>query len=63
MGKSKLNHGGAREGAGRKRMGEECRKSLTVRISPEALARLEERAKADGVSKGILIETLIFEKK
>lgn len=63
MGKSKLNHGGVREGAGRKRMGKECRKSLTVRISPEALTRLEERAKADGVSKGIFIETLILEKK
>lgn len=62
MEKPKLNHGGAREGAGRKRMGKECRKSLTVRISPEALIRLEERAKAEGVSKGIFIEMLILGK-
>lgn len=59
MKKTKPIRGGAREGAGRKRMGEELRKCLTVRISPSALEKLENLAKAQGVSKGVYIENLI----
>lgn len=63
MENTKPTHGGARAGAGRKRMGDECKKSLTVRISPEALGRLEYLAKANGVSKGVYVENLILRKK
>jgi predicted HicB family RNase H-like nuclease len=59
MKKTKPIRGGAREGAGRKRMGVELRKCLTVRISPTALEKLENLAKAQGVSKGVYIEDLI----
>lgn len=62
MEKTKPIRGGAREGAGRKRMGDELRKSLTVRISPSALEKLESLAKSQGVSKGVFIENLIKEK-
>jgi predicted HicB family RNase H-like nuclease len=62
MKKTKPIRGGAREGAGRKRMGVELRKCLTVRITPSALDKLENLAKSQGVSKGVFIENLINEK-
>lgn len=60
MEKSKSKHGGAREGAGRKRDGASVKGSLTFRISPEALALLEQLAKDAGTSKGAYIEALIY---
>ena len=59
MEKTKPIRGGARDGAGRKRMGGELRKCLTVRISPSALDKLESLAKSQGVSKGVYVENLI----
>lgn len=59
MEKTKPIRGGAREGAGRKRMSGELRKCLTVRISPSALDKLDNLAKSQGVSKGVYIENLI----
>lgn len=59
MEKSKFSHGGKREGAGRKKLGRELRQTLAVRISPDALKKLEQMAIERGVSKGIVIEYLI----
>ena len=55
----KSTRGGKREGAGRKRMGEELKQNLTVRISPSILQKLEMRAASEGVSKGVYLERLI----
>ena len=56
---TKSKRGGVREGAGRKRMGDELKENLTVRLSPAALQRLEEIATAKGVSKSVCLEEMI----
>ena len=63
MEKTKLNRGGKREGAGRKRLGEHRRVTLAVRISPKALRIVEEQAQAQGVSKGVFVEEIIMQSR
>lgn len=60
---AKSNHGGKREGAGRKCMGAEKKASLTVRISPSVIDKLDTLAAAQGVSKGVYLENLINKQK
>lgn len=55
----KKNHGGKRDGAGRKRMGEELKQNLTVRLAPAVIEKLESLASGAGVSKGVFLEELI----
>lgn len=59
MEKTKLQRGGARIGAGRKLAGEEKRVTLTIRMEPATLQKLEALAAGAGESKGRVIEKLI----
>lgn len=54
-----MSSGGKREGAGRKRIGTEKRRSLTVMIEPSNYDYLAKMAKERGVSKGLMIDYLI----
>lgn len=56
---TKKNRGGYREGAGRKRIGTDRRQTLAVRVAPETLEKLEQMAKDQRKSKGLLIDELI----
>ena len=52
----KKGRGGARAGAGRKKIGEQQRNhTITCRITPKAMAALEAMAAAKGVSKNSFI--------
>ncbi|MDE6477362.1 MAG: hypothetical protein K2L48_04220 [Mycoplasmoidaceae bacterium] len=52
----KKQRGGARQGAGRKKIGEEQRShTITCRITPKAMAALETMSKAKGLSKNSFI--------
>lgn len=62
MEKTKLQQGGARIGAGRKLSGNEKRVTLTIRIEPATLQKLEAIAAGAGESKGRVIEKLIKSK-
>lgn len=62
MEKTKLQRGGARIGAGRKLSGKEKRVTLTIRIEPATLQKLEAIAAGAGESKGRVIEKLIKSK-
>ena len=53
------NHGGRREGAGRKAAGEAPRVPLSARVEPRTLERIAELAEAQGVSKGVLIDKIV----
>lgn len=59
MEKTKLQRGGARIGAGRKLSGKEKRVTLTIRMEPATLQKLEALAAGSGESKGCVIEKLI----
>ena len=59
MKETKPGRGGRRQGAGRKLIGRECRRSLTIRIEPTVYDILEQIACKQGVSKGVLVEQLI----
>lgn len=48
--------GGRRSNAGRKPMGDKARVTLSVRVKPETLRYIAQRAAADGISKGELID-------
>ena len=48
--------GGRRSNAGRKPMGDKARVTLSVRVKPETLRYIVQRAAADGISKGELID-------
>ena len=53
---AKKNHGGPRRGAGRPPAG---RTQITVRMTPEAITKAKERAKAGRVRLGELFERLL----
>jgi hypothetical protein len=55
----KPTHGGKRPGAGRKPG--KPRKSLTIRLSQPALARLNQLRETTGTSAGKLVETMILD--
>jgi hypothetical protein len=57
----KPTHGGKRPGAGRKPG--KPRKSLTVRLSEPALAKLQTLRETTGTSAGRLIEAMILDRK
>lgn len=54
---NKHTHGGAREGAGRPRLGH---KAIGLRLSSKALAVLNRMADDCGMSKSKVIETLLL---
>lgn len=53
---TKVTHGGKREGAGRKRKGNEI---MQIRISPEVAEKIREESKLRGCSYGEAVEQLI----
>lgn len=57
--RQKLTHGGARSNAGRKRGGIAIGKAITLRMSPDALKRLERLKKTLGLSWPKLVERLV----
>lgn len=59
MEKTKSNRGGRRQGAGRRKQ-ENVKRCLTVRISVDALSKLESLALLQGISKGVCVENLIL---
>lgn len=62
MEKEEKKWGGAREGAGRKRMPiEQKRVNLTLKIKPDAAQYLRNKAKEKNISIGKLIETMVQE--
>ena len=56
---TKRKHGGTREGAGRKRLGEGLRQTLAVRLDADALEKLERAAQVAGCSRGQVLNQLI----
>ena len=51
--------GGLRPGAGRK-ASEERRQTITLRLLPETMKRLNEISERDGVSRGEIVDALVL---
>jgi predicted HicB family RNase H-like nuclease len=54
------SQGGARKGAGRKPKGKERRKTLSVRIAPQAHAYLLSESRRQGKSTGAYIDEIVY---
>ena len=57
----KKQRGGSRAGAGRKRIGMECRQPLAVRVDPETVVQLDRLTAAWGVGRGQALDRIIKE--
>lgn len=51
--------GGSRPGAGRK-ASDERRQTITLRLLPETMKRLNEISERDGVSRGEIVDALVL---